>query len=130
MLMTVMEASPFLTTLRLRGGRLVSKLRRKPLFSTIGTVDAQQCTSTWFHATEGRSSNLSVTGPPFHSSKQPPKRDYRVFLLGHNSRITGSQDLEADSDESAVTAALNLNLPCDCEVWERARLVAELPARR
>ena len=71
-----------------------------------------------------------MTASPLHFTRRPAKREYRVFLLGKNGRITGSRDLEADSDEEAVAVALSLRLPCGCEVWERARVVAELPPRK
>lgn len=71
---------------------------------------------------------MNVTDPPLIATRRPAKREYRVFLLGHNDRITGSRDLEASSDEEAIAAARELKLPCKCEVWERARVLAELPA--
>ena len=71
-----------------------------------------------------------MSASPLHFTKPPAKREYRVFLLGKNGRITGSRDLEADTDEEAVTAALALRLTCGCEVWERARVVAQLPPPR
>ena len=54
---------------------------------------------------------------------------YRVFLLGPKGRFIGSRDLQAESDEEAIVAARELKLPCKCELWERARVIAELPAQ-
>lgn len=48
---------------------------------------------------------MSVTDPPLFTPRRVPKREYRLFLLGHNDRITGSRDLEASTDEEAIAAA-------------------------
>lgn len=82
------------------------------------------------HATKGRNSVLNFTDPPLHIQRRQRHRVYRVFLLGHNGRITGSRDLNADDDEQAIAEARALRLPCKCEVWERARVLAELPEHR
>ena len=73
---------------------------------------------------------MNVTDPPLQTTKRSAKREYRVFLLGSHGRITGSRDIEAYNDEEAIVAARELKLPCKCEVWERARVLAELPAYR
>ena len=75
------------------------------------------------------SADARGASPTIHTPKRTT-RQYRVFLLGHNDKITGSRDLDATDDEEAIAAAYALKLPCKCEVWERVRVLAQLQPYR
>jgi hypothetical protein len=55
---------------------------------------------------------------------------YRLYCMSGLGKIGHVEDLEADSDEEAVRLASEKKLPVSCEVWDRDRLVAEIPAHQ
>jgi hypothetical protein len=54
--------------------------------------------------------------------------DYRLYCLDGAGKITGAEWIEAASDDDAVRAARDMNKPVRCEVWDRTRFVARIPA--
>jgi hypothetical protein len=53
---------------------------------------------------------------------------YRLYCMDGLGKIGRVEELEADSDEEAVSIACAKKLAVTCEVWDRDRLVAEIPA--
>jgi hypothetical protein len=53
---------------------------------------------------------------------------YRLYCMDGLGKIGRVENLEAASDEEAVHLACEMRLPVDCEVWDRERLVAQIPA--
>lgn len=54
--------------------------------------------------------------------------DYRLYCLDGAGKITKSHEIDAKNDAEALILARQMKLPVKCELWERARLVAKLPA--
>jgi hypothetical protein len=52
---------------------------------------------------------------------------YRLYCMNGLGKIGRVEHLEAGSDEEAVHLAYEKKLPVSCEVWDRDRLVAEIP---
>lgn len=57
-----------------------------------------------------------------------PMAAYRLYLMNGLGKIGRVERLDARNDEEAVSLASARELPVDCEVWDRDRLVAEIPA--
>jgi hypothetical protein len=55
-------------------------------------------------------------------------RHYRLYCLDGAGKITGAEWIEAASDDDAVRVARGMNKPVPCEVWQRTRFVARVPA--
>ena len=56
---------------------------------------------------------------------------YRLYVLGGaGNKITGAEWIAADTDEQAVAFARTKRISVRCELWDRNRLVAEIPAPR
>jgi hypothetical protein len=53
---------------------------------------------------------------------------YRLYCLNEQGRFTKSHEIEARDDADALAKAREMKLPVACELWNRNRLVAELPA--
>jgi hypothetical protein len=53
---------------------------------------------------------------------------YRLYCMDGLGTIGRVELLEAKNDEEAVSLAYAKKLNVDCEVWDGARLVAEVPA--
>jgi hypothetical protein len=53
---------------------------------------------------------------------------YRVYRLNGVGNIERVELIEAENDEEAVIAGKALNHTATCEIWDRDRLVARLPA--
>jgi hypothetical protein len=53
---------------------------------------------------------------------------YRLYRFGRGGHIDKAEWIAADSDEQAAAFARAKKLPVKCEVWERDRLVAMIPA--
>jgi hypothetical protein len=54
--------------------------------------------------------------------------EYRLYCLDGANRITRAEGIRAESDEGAIEAAQAMKLPVKCELWQRDRLVARIPA--
>lgn len=54
--------------------------------------------------------------------------DYRLYVMDGLGKIGSVRNLAAENDEKAVRLACRLKLTVSCEVWDRDRLVAEVPA--
>jgi len=54
--------------------------------------------------------------------------EYRLYCLGDDGRFTRAYEIEAMSDDEALALARVKKLGVKCELWERGRLVAKLPA--
>jgi hypothetical protein len=54
--------------------------------------------------------------------------EYRLYCLDGANRITRAEGIRAESDEEAIEAARAMKLPVKCELWQRDRLVARVPA--
>jgi len=52
---------------------------------------------------------------------------YRMYCLDRAGKIESAVWIAADSDEEAIAYAREKRLPTACEVWDRNRLVAEIP---
>lgn len=55
--------------------------------------------------------------------------EYRLYCLNDQGKFTKSHEIEAASDADALKQAREMKLPVACELWNRNRLVAELPAQ-
>jgi hypothetical protein len=53
--------------------------------------------------------------------------EYRLYCLNEHGKFAKAHELEAASDSEAVEHAKAMKLPMKCELWNRNRLVAELP---
>lgn len=53
---------------------------------------------------------------------------YRLYCLNGGGHISEAEWIAADSDEEAVEYALGKKHPVPCELWDRRRLVAKIPA--
>jgi hypothetical protein len=56
--------------------------------------------------------------------------EYRLYCLDGAGKITKAHDISANSDEDALMIARSKKMPMRCELWQRSRLVAKLPANR
>lgn len=54
---------------------------------------------------------------------------YRLYCMDGFGRIGHVEVLDAKNDEEAVHLACEMKLPVSSEVWDRDRLVAQIPAR-
>lgn len=54
--------------------------------------------------------------------------DYRLYCLGGDGKIRSAEWLSSDTDEDAIAAARTLRRAPVCEIWERTRFVARIPA--
>jgi hypothetical protein len=54
--------------------------------------------------------------------------EYRLYCMDGLGKIGRVELLEADTDEDAVHIAYEKKLPVTCEIWDRDRLVAQIPA--
>ena len=54
--------------------------------------------------------------------------EYRLYCLDGANKITRAEGISAESDEQAIARARALKLPVKCELWQRDRLVARIPA--
>jgi hypothetical protein len=54
--------------------------------------------------------------------------EYRLYCLDGANKITRAEGISAASDAEAIDAARAMKLPVKCELWQRDRLVARIPA--
>lgn len=54
--------------------------------------------------------------------------DYRLYRLDGAGKFTSAEWIDAASDDDAVRLARDLQRPVPCELWQRTRLVAAIPA--
>jgi hypothetical protein len=55
--------------------------------------------------------------------------DYRVFCMDGAGKICAApESMEAESDDEALALIRAKNLSVRCELWDRTRLVARIPA--
>lgn len=56
-----------------------------------------------------------------------PMPDYRLYCLDKAGKFTASHEFTAASDAEALTIVKAMRLRVRCELWERSRMVAQLP---
>ena len=56
--------------------------------------------------------------------------EYRLYIMDGLGKIGSVRTLVAENDEKAVRLACRMELPVGSEVWDRSRLVAEIPAHQ
>ena len=56
--------------------------------------------------------------------------DYRLYCLGGTGHIETAHEIIAGNDEDAIMIARAKKLTVKCELWERGRLVAKIPAHK
>ena len=54
--------------------------------------------------------------------------DYRLYCLDPQGKIQSAEWLTADSDQQALVKARELGKTSPCELWERDRFIASVPA--
>jgi len=54
--------------------------------------------------------------------------EYRLYCLNDRGGFSKSHEIEAEDDSDALAKARDMKLPVRCELWNRNRLVAKLPA--
>jgi hypothetical protein len=54
--------------------------------------------------------------------------EYRLYCLDGAGKFTNAHEITATDDADALARARELKLPVKCELWERGRLVAKIPA--
>lgn len=54
--------------------------------------------------------------------------EYRLYCLNEHGRFTRSHEINASDDADALAKARAMRLPVFCELWNRDRIVAKLPA--
>jgi hypothetical protein len=53
--------------------------------------------------------------------------DYRVYLLGNDRRFRDVREIACPDDAAAIAHARRLIDGCAAELWQEARLIAQLP---
>jgi hypothetical protein len=53
---------------------------------------------------------------------------YRLYCVGKDGGFNKVHEIEADSDAEALATAREMRLSVSCELWERGRKVADVPA--
>jgi hypothetical protein len=53
--------------------------------------------------------------------------DYRLYCRRRDGQFTKAHGIAAADDDDAIAKAKRMKIDVKCELWERARLVAELP---
>ena len=53
---------------------------------------------------------------------------YQLYCLDEKGRIINSHDIPAKNDENAISAAREMKLGTNCELWARSRKVAQIAA--
>jgi hypothetical protein len=56
--------------------------------------------------------------------------EYRLYCLNDQGGFTKSHEIEARDDSDALAKAHDMKLPVECELWNRNRFVARLPAHK
>jgi hypothetical protein len=54
--------------------------------------------------------------------------EYRLYCLNEQGSFTRSHEISAEDDAQALDKAREMKLPVVCELWNRNRFVAKLPA--
>ena len=54
--------------------------------------------------------------------------DYRLYCLNGDGHFAQVHEIGAISDADAIQQALDMKLSVKCELWQRGRLIARLPA--
>jgi hypothetical protein len=55
--------------------------------------------------------------------------DYKLYCLDGTGKIGSGEWIEATTDNEAITLVRAKKLAVSCELWDRNRLVARIPAR-
>ena len=55
--------------------------------------------------------------------------DYRLYCLDGTTHIANGEWFEAKNDDEAMAIVRVKKLSVNCEIWDRDRLVASIPAR-
>ena len=56
--------------------------------------------------------------------------EYRLYCLGEEGKFKKAYDIDANDDDEAISKAQCIQIGTKCELWQRDRLVAELPGQR
>jgi len=54
--------------------------------------------------------------------------EYRLYCLDGAGKFTKAHEISAADDADALARANDMKLPVKCELWQRDRLVAKIPA--
>lgn len=54
--------------------------------------------------------------------------EYRLYCVNDRGGFSTSHEIHAEDDSDALAKARGMKLPVACELWNRNRLVANLPA--
>jgi hypothetical protein len=54
-------------------------------------------------------------------------RQYRLYCLNDHGGFSKAYEIPAANDAEARSKAKAMKLPVKCELWERARKIADLP---
>jgi hypothetical protein len=55
---------------------------------------------------------------------------YRLYCVGEGGGFNAVHEIEAETDAEALAAAREMRLSLKCELWERGRKVADVPAAK
>ena len=55
--------------------------------------------------------------------------EYRLYCLDEEGKFKKAHDIEANDDAEAISKAECMQIEAKCELWQRNRLVAELPGQ-
>ena len=56
--------------------------------------------------------------------------EYRLYCLNEQGSFTKSHEISAEDDARALDKVREMKLPVVCELWNRNRFVAKLPAHK
>jgi hypothetical protein len=54
--------------------------------------------------------------------------EYRLYCLDGNGSFTTVEKIKAVNDAEAIMRAKRMKKPVNCELWQRSRMVAKIPA--
>lgn len=60
--------------------------------------------------------------------RQAREANYILYFLDERGRIRAAEWLAASDDSDALAQVRRIPVSCECELWQRARKVARLPA--
>ena len=53
---------------------------------------------------------------------------YRIYSVNEDGAVFGDRFIEAVNDEEAIFAVRSMQRPAPCEIWQRDRRIATIPA--
>lgn len=54
--------------------------------------------------------------------------EYRLYCLDGNGSFSKVEEITAINDAEAIILAKRMKKPVNCELWERSRMIARIPA--